>query len=218
MELSASPWSADMGNLEDEIKRVDPYVHRFHFDVADGTFVPTLLFFPDLINALRPLTKKEFDVHLIVEDPVKYIDMFAKAGVNKLIAYFECVNRNPNFLELVKAKNMKVGIALALKDTVEMVKPFLDRIDQLEIVGTDPGIKGVDISPEVYSKIEIAKEEVGRRSLDVTIEADGGIRKHTVPGLIEAGVDAIVPGSLIFKEDAAQISKWVQELAEEIRT
>ncbi len=213
MELSASPWSANMGSFETEILRVEPYVDRFHFDVADGTYVPTLLFFPDLVKALRPLTKKEFDVHLIVEDPIKYIDMFAEAGVNKLIAYMEHVQKNPDFLDLVKAKNMKVGIALPLNDTVDMVKPYLDKIDQLEIIGTDPGIKGVDINPEVYDKIRIAKAEIQRRKLNVLVEADGGIRKHTVPKLFEAGVDAIVPGSLIFKEDAGEIYKWIQELS-----
>ncbi len=213
MKLSASPWSADLGNLENEIKRVDPYVDRFHFDVADGTLVPTLLFFPDLVKTLRPATQKDFDVHLIVNDPVKYIDMFAEAGVKKLIAYLGPVQENPNFLQLVKERNMKVGLSLALEDPVEEVMPFLDEIDQVEMIGTDPGIKGVDIVPEVYDKIRLAKEAIKLRKLDVIIEADGGIRRHTVPKLIEAGADAVVPGSLIFKEDPAEIFGWIRDLS-----
>jgi len=211
MEISASLWSADMANFADEIRRVEPYVDRYHFDVGDGAFIPTLLFFPDLVKALRHLTKKDFDVHLMVQDPAQLIEDFASSGANKIILHVDHVLKEPGLFNAIKSSGMKAGIALTSDENFEMVIPYLDKVDSLQIMGTQLGIKGVDIANDIYDKINIAKQALDEKYSNITIEVDGGIRRHTVPLLKQAGADAVVAGSLLFKQDEKQIHNWIKQ-------
>lgn len=210
MEISASLWSADMANFADEIKRVDSYVDRYHFDIGDGAYIPTLLFFPDLIKALRHLTKKDFDVHLMVQDPAQLIEDFASSGANKIILHVDHVLKDPNLFDAIKSLGMKAGITLTNAEKFELVTPYIDQVDSLLIMGTQLGIKGVDIANDIYHKIKIAKQALDEKYSNITIEVDGGIRRHTVPLLKQAGADAIVAGSLLFKQDEKQIHHWIK--------
>jgi ribulose-phosphate 3-epimerase len=210
MEISASLWSADMANFADEIRRVEPYVERYHFDVGDGAFIPTLLFFPDLVKALRHLTKKDFDVHLMVQDPAQLIGDFASSGADKIILHVDHVRKEPSLFNAIKSSGMKAGIALTSTEEFEIAIPYLDKIDSLLIMGTQLGIKGVDISEDIYHKIKIAKQALDEKYSNITIEVDGGIRRHTVPLLKQAGADAVVAGSLLFKQDEKQIHNWIK--------
>lgn len=210
MDISASLWSADMANFADEIRRVDPYVDRYHFDVGDGAFIPTLLFFPDLVKALRHLTRKDFDVHLMVQDPAKLVEEFASAGANKIIVHVAHIQRDADLFAAIKSSGMKAGITLTSAEKFELVIPYLDIVDSLQIMGTQLGIKGVDISNDIYDKIRIAKAALDDKYSKITIEVDGGIRRHTVPLLKQAGADSIVAGSLLFKEDEKQIHNWIK--------
>ena len=103
MDISASLWSADMANFADEIRRVDPYVDRYHFDVGDGVFIPTLLFFPELVKALRYLTKKDFDVHLMVQNPAELIEDFACSGANKIMLHVDHILKDPNLFNAINS-------------------------------------------------------------------------------------------------------------------
>jgi ribulose-phosphate 3-epimerase len=210
MDISASLWSADMANFADEIRRVDPYVDRYHFDVGDGAFIPTLLFFPDLVKALRHLTRKDFDVHLMVQDPAQLVEDFASAGANKIIVHVEHIQRDADLFDAIKSSGIKAGITLTSAEKFELVIPYLDIVDSLQIMGTQLGIKGVDISNDIYDKIRIAKAALDDKYSKITIEVDGGIRRHTVPLLKQAGADSIVAGSLLFKEDEKQIHNWIK--------
>jgi ribulose-phosphate 3-epimerase len=210
MDISASLWSADMANFADEIRRVDPYVDRYHFDVGDGAFIPTLLFFPDLVKALRHLTKKDFDVHLMVQEPAELIEDFASSGANKITVHVDHILKDPDLFNAINSLGMKAGITLTSAEKFETVIPYLDKVDSLQIMGTQLGIKGVDISNDIYEKIKIAKQALNENFSNITIEVDGGIRRHTVPLLKQAGADSIVAGSLLFKENEKQIHDWIK--------
>jgi ribulose-phosphate 3-epimerase len=213
LKCSTSLWSADLTNLGAEIKRVEPLSERFHFDVADGHYVKNLLFFPDLVAQLRPLTTKPFEVHLMVSDPLAWIDPFIEAGADIILFCFDAT-RNPwELLRAIKARGRKAGFSLLISESVDLAEPYWGDLDVLCVVGTAMGIKGATMDAGVPGKIKRARDVITERGLSTEIEADGGIRRETVPLLKIAGADYIVPGSLMFKEDPAAMRQWLESLS-----
>jgi ribulose-phosphate 3-epimerase len=212
LKCSTSLWSADLANLAAEIRRVEPYSERFHLDVADGHYVPTLLFFPDLVKALRPHTRVPFEVHLMATDPAAWVEPFIETGADGFIFCFDSAKDLGALLKSVKARGKLAGVSLLLDEPVELLAPFWDDLDVVTIVGTAMGIKGASMDASVPDKIRRVKEEIRRRGLRAEVEADGGIRRETVPLLHAAGADWIVPGSLMFKEDPPAVRRWLASL------
>lgn len=212
LKCSTSLWSADLANLAAEIRRVEPYSERFHLDVADGHYVKNLLFFPDQVKALRPHTRLPFEIHLMVDDPLGWIDPFVDAGADGIIFCFDAAKHPGEILKAIRARGKRAGLSLLLGEPVEVLEPFWDALDIVTIVGTAMGIKGASMDASVPDKIRRAREAVRQRGLETEIEADGGIRRETVPLLHAAGVDYIVPGSLMFREDPAAMRAWLASL------
>jgi ribulose-phosphate 3-epimerase len=212
LKCSASLWSADLARLADEMKRVEPYCERYHFDVADGHYVRSLLFFPDLVRALRAHTSLPFEVHAMVTDPVAWIDAFAEAGANSIIFCFDAVEDPGVTINAIRSRGLQAGVSLLLPEPVELLDPYWTDLDLVTICGTDMGIKGASMDPSVPAKIAEAKSIVARRHLRTEVEADGGIRRETVPQLHAAGADFIVPGSLMFREDPKEMRAWLASL------
>ncbi len=212
LKCSTSLWSADLANLAAEIRRVESYSERFHLDVADGHYVPTLLFFPDLVKALRPHTRVPFEVHLMTTDPAEWVEPFIEAGADGFIFCFDSAKDPGALLKSIKSRGKLAGVSLLLNEPVELLAPFWDDLDVVTIVGTAMGIKGASMGASVPGKIRRAKEEIRRRGLRTEVEADGGIRRETVPLLHAAGADWIVPGSLMFKEDPPAMRRWLASL------
>ncbi len=212
LKCSTSLWSADLANLAAEIRRVESYSERFHLDVADGHYVPTLLFFPDLVKALRPHTRVPFEVHLMTTDPAEWVEPFIEAGADGFIFCFDSAKDPGALLKSIKSRGKLAGVSLLLNEPVELLAPFWDDLDVVTIVGTAMGIKGASMDASVPGKIRRAKEEIRRRGLRTEVEADGGIRRETVPLLHAAGADWIVPGSLMFKEDPPAMRRWLASL------
>lgn len=206
---STSLWSADLTNLAADARRVEPFSERFHLDVADGHYVHNLLFFPDLVLQLRRQLKLPFEVHLMTTRPLDWIDPFVEAGADGFIFCLDSLTDVAGALAAVKAKGKKTGISLLLNEEVSRIVPHLQDLDVLTIVGTAMGIKGASMDPIVPDKIRQAKQEIQRKNLKTEVQADGGIRRETVPLLKQAGVDSIVPGSLMFKEDPAEMRRWL---------
>jgi ribulose-phosphate 3-epimerase len=212
LRCSTSLWSADLANLAAEIRRVEPFSERFHLDMADGHYVPTLLFFPDLVKSLRPHTRVPFEVHLMTTDPAAWVEPFIEAGADGFIICFDSAKDPGALLKAIKARGKLAGVSLLLNEPVELLAPFWDDLDVVTIVGTAMGIKGASMDASVPGKIRRAKEEIRRRGLRTEVEADGGIRRETVPLLHAAGADWIVPGSLMFKEDPPAMRRWLASL------
>jgi ribulose-phosphate 3-epimerase len=211
----ASLWSADFTRLGEEIERVDAYVDLYHIDVSDAHFVPGLLFFPDLVAALRPLTKRPFHVHLMTDNPLSLIDQFADAGADMITVHCENGSHVPAALERIARRGLAAGLALGLDVPLEAVTPSLESINIVVLMGTPMGVKGKDLSPLAGRRIRDARALLAEYGAEKTvrIESDGGIRATTVPALREAGTQLIVMGSLAFKsEDIARTSGWVKSL------
>lgn len=209
-----SLWSADLGNLAAEVRRLEPFADSFHIDVCDAHFAPGLLFFPDLVRALRPLTSRPFHVHLMAERPVDLIPDFLDAGADVITVHAEAgAAEVDSAIEAIRRAGRSAGLALLLETPVAAAQPYCDRIDSLLLLGTKPGIKGQDLAPEATDRIAAAASVLTGRRAEVRLTADGGIRSGTVPMLRRAGADAIVPGSLVFgSQNLADTFAWLRTL------
>jgi len=212
LKCSTSLWSADLSNLAAEMKRVEPYSERFHLDVADGHYVKNMLFFPDLVRALRPHTRKPFEVHLMVTDPLVWIEPFAEAGANGIIFCLDSTRDPVAVLKSAKGAGLYAGISLLISEPLEVLEPLWMQMDIVTLVGTAMGIKGASMDASIPEKVRHARRLVNERKLKLDIEVDGGIRRETVPAIKAAGADFIVPGSLMFKEDPPQMRRWLESL------
>src|SRR5688572_4273899 len=212
LKCATSLWSADLANLGAEIRRVDPYSEVFHIDVADGHYVPNLLFFPDQVKAMRSHTKKPFEFHLMVTDPLSWVDPFIEAGADGIIFCFDSAKDPGEVLKRIRNAGKKAGVSLLITEDLKLLEPFWSLLDVLTIVGTAMGIKGASMDSSVPPKIREARHIIKTLNLDTVIEADGGIRRETVPLLKAAGADYIVPGSLMFKENPPEMRQWLTGL------
>jgi len=212
LKCATSLWSADLTNLAAEIQRVEPYSEVFHLDVADGHYVKTLLFFPDLVKTMRKYTRRPFEVHLMTTDPLNWIEPFAEAGADSFIFFLDSGGDPAEFIRAAKAAGKKVGISLKIDEPLAVLEPYWDQLDTLCIIGTAIGIKGAGLDNSVPGKIQAARSIITERGYRTEIEADGGIRRHTVPLLHATGADYIVPGSLMFGADPAAMRAWLAGL------
>src|SRR5262245_47381876 len=136
LKCSTSLWSANLANLAAEMKRVEPYSERFHLDVADGHYVKSLLFFPDLVKALRPHTKLPFEVHLMTTDPLDWLEPFAEAGADSFIFCFDSVKEPGQAIRAIKALKKQAGVSLRIEESLELLTPYWDSLDIVTIIGT----------------------------------------------------------------------------------
>lgn len=212
LKCSTSLWSADLANLAAEMKRVEPHTERFHIDVADGHYVPTLLFFPDQVKALRRHTTLPLEVHLMTADPLAWVDPFVNAGADLILFCLDSATDPVVVLRAIRERGKRAGVSLLISEGIDRVEPLWELLDVLTIVGTAMGIKGAEMDDGVPAKIRAARRTIAARKLPTEIEVDGGIRRHTVPLIHEAGADFIVPGSLMFGEDPAAMRQWLASL------
>ncbi len=212
LRLSASLWSADLSNLATEIRGVDPFVDSYHLDVADGHYVPSLLFFPDLVRALRPHTRKPFEVHLMTREPAAWIEPFVEAGADTLIFCHDSARDAAGIVRAIRHLGRSAGVSLALGESLSVLDELLPELHVVTLMGTEVGIKGVGMDPRQPERIRALRGLIRQRGLPVQIQADGGIRRETVPLLAAAGADSIVPGSLLFGGDPAELRRWLAML------
>ena len=209
LKCSTSLWSADLARLALEIQRVEPYSERFHIDVADGHYVPNLLFFPDLVRACRRCTAKPMEVHLMTTDPLAWIGPFVEAGADGFILCFDSLLDPAGAFAVVRRLGKMVGVSLSLSEPIGLLEPYWNLIDQVTILGTPMGIKGTTMDARIPDKIRAASAAIRDHGAQVGIQVDGGIRRQTVPLIQQAGADWIVPGSLMFGEDPAEMRRWL---------
>lgn len=212
LKCSTSLWSADLANLAAEIRRVEPYSERFHIDVADGHYVKNLLFFPDMVKALRKHTRVPFEVHLMNTEPLEWIDPFVEAGADGIIFCFDSTREPGKVIRKIKDRDKKAGVSLLVSESIDLLEPYWSDLDVVCIVGTLMGIKGATMDASIPDKIRKARTTIQQRGLRTEVEADGGIRRNTVPLLAAAGADYIVPGSLMFGEDPKEMRAWLASL------
>lgn len=213
--VETSLWSAEFTCFADEIRRVDDFTDLYHIDVSDGHFIPGLLFFADLVAALRPLTKKPFHVHLMTTNPLAHIDDFVAAGADLITVHAENGPLVPAALDAARKAGAATGLALGLDVNPESIVPYLGLVDLVLMMGTPMGIKGVEPSPYAFERVQKMKSLVCAAGMEeqVRVFADGGIREHTVPKLRLAGADGVIAGSLVFKSPNLESTfAWLHNL------
>ncbi len=213
IHCATSLWSADLTRLAEDMRRVEPFSDRWHLDVADGHYVHNLLFFPDQVRQLRPISRLPFEIHLMVTDPQSWIEPFAEAGGDVFILCHDSTPDPAALLQEIKRRGKQAGVSLLVDEPVSVLEPLWPWLDIVTIVSTAMGIKGATMDPRVPDKIREARQRVKALGHPCVIQADGGIRRETVPLMAAAGVDYIVPGSLMFKEDPATMRAWLRSLA-----
>ena len=211
-----SLWSSNLIALDQDVTRVGNLADIYHIDVADGGFAPSLLFFPDLVAALRKHTAIPFHVHLMMQDAVllAQIDQFAEAGADLISVHIE--NRNAaHAVARIRAHGLKVGVVLRVETPVEIVVPVLEDLDFLTLLGTRIGVKGQGLDPTAPPRLQEAGRLIAARSNPArcVLAADGGIREETVPQLVSAGAQTVVMGSLAYgAADLAARIQWLHGL------
>lgn len=215
--VSPSILAADFSQLTNEILRVQRAgANMLHLDVMDGHFVPNLSFGPDLIASIRRRTSLLFDVHLMIEDPQKYIQSFLKAGADSITIHVESCNDPAAVLSYLEDCHCRAGIAISPDTPIEKVFPYLDKVSMVLVMTVRPGFGGQKFMPESLDRIKAVRNEINRRGLKVDIEVDGGIGLDNIGLVTAAGANVIVAGSSIFKaKKAAQVVKSMREIAEE---
>ena len=199
LKIAPSILSADFGNLEDEIKKVEKAgADLIHIDVMDGHFVPNITIGPLIVKAARKATKLPLDVHLMIENPDKYIASFAKAGADIITVHVEASRNIREDIGKIRENQVKPGLVVNPDTPVEKLFPYLDQVEMVLIMSVHPGFAGQKFMPEILPKVEKLSLELGVRGLEVDIEVDGGITPETAPQVIKAGANILVAGSAIF--------------------
>ena len=211
--IAPSLLSADFSNLKKDIEMVnDSEADWFHLDIMDGHFVPNITIGPEIIKKLRPVTKKTFDVHLMIEPVDKYIQDFAEAGADIITFHPEATPNTEETIKLIKKFNKKVGISLKPKSDISLIEKFLDKIDLILIMSVEPGFAGQKFMPDVLPKLKKLKEIITDKNLKIDLEIDGGINFDNCKSAINAGANVLVSGSTIFKQNNGNLKKNISLL------
>lgn len=193
--------SADFLHLEKDVEMVNTYADIFHLDVMDGTFVPNISYGFPVVEAIAKKALKPMDAHLMIVNPQKYVERFAKAGVSMISFHYEAAKeKSAEIIELIQANAAKAGIAINPDCPVEAIFPYLDKVDFVLIMSVFAGFGGQKFIPESLERIRTVRQELDRMGRkDVPVEVDGGIGPANAAEVIKSGASILVAGSAVFK-------------------
>lgn len=198
--VSPSMLSADFGHLERDTKMIDRSAAEWvHIDVMDGVFVPNISFGFPVLKAITDATEKFMDVHLMIVEPEKYVERFAKAGADLVTFHLEATDNVARCIELIRQSGAKVGISIKPATPVEALDEWLPLVDLVLVMSVEPGFGGQSFIEGSTEKVASLRQRIDERGLDVIIEIDGGVSRKNAGELYAAGCDALVAGSAVFK-------------------
>ncbi|NLK93801.1 MAG: ribulose-phosphate 3-epimerase [Clostridiales bacterium] len=213
--ISPSILSADFSNLGEDVKRVsEAGAEWIHIDVMDGNFVPNISFGMPIIKAIRDKSDKLFDVHLMINEPGRFIDDFISAGADLITIHYESEKHIDRTIQYIKSKGIKVGLALNPGTSTSLIKDLIQELDMVLIMSVNPGFGGQKFIPYAINKIKEIKEFSRLYNKNLLIQVDGGIDANNIKEVVEAGANVIVAGSAVFKNN--NIEENIKNLKEAI--
>jgi ribulose-phosphate 3-epimerase len=194
MRIAPSILSANFAHLGEDIAKVDPYADLPHLDVMDGHYVPNITFGPPLVKCVRGISKLFLDVHLMISNPEKYVEAFAKAGADNLTFHIEATSDPVALVKQIRDLGTQCGVSLDPGTPAESLEPVIDLVDMVLVMTVQPGFGGQSFRADMLPKIE----QILKRRPEVILEVDGGISAETLPQVVAAGADTFVAGSAVF--------------------
>ena len=211
--IAPSVLSADFLNLGRDIEMLNQSKAEWiHLDIMDGLFVPNISFGLPVVQAIRKATSKTLDVHLMIEQPERYITAFADAGADILTLHYEASRHLHRAMQQIRDAGMKAGVVLNPHTPVELLQDLLPYLDLVLLMSVNPGFGGQKFIPQILDKTVRLKKMIEERGLEVLIEVDGGVNAETAAQLFDAGADALVAGSYVFGSEDPQ--KTIERLVE----
>lgn len=200
--LSPSILSANFWKLGEDIRAVEQAGAQYlHVDVMDGLFVPSISFGMPVLQCIRPNTEMFLDVHLMINEPERYVEEFAKCGADLVNFHIEATKDVKKTIELIRSTGKKVGITIKPGTPVQELVPYLEMVDLVLVMTVEPGFGGQKLIPECLDKVVELRKIVDEKGLSIDIEVDGGINLDNVETALQAGANVIVAGSAVFKND-----------------
>jgi len=211
--LAPSILSADFKILGEQLKTIEAAGAEYiHFDVMDGMFVPSISFGMPVLASIKGYTEQTLDVHLMVTEPIRYVEEFVKAGADIITVHLEACEDLQATVDKIHAAGAKVGISIKPKTPVEALVPYLDQADMFLIMSVEPGFGGQAFIPESLERIKELRGLLDEKNLQTDIEVDGGIYHKNVAEVLQAGANVMVSGSGVFKGDIKKNTEEVMEI------
>lgn len=209
--IAPSVLASDFGNLQRDVEMINnSEADWFHIDIMDGVFVPNISYGMPVLKAISKHAKKTIDVHLMIVDPDRYIKEFAALGADILTVHYEACTHLHRTLQAIKTEGMKAGVAINPHTSVELLEDVINDIDLVLIMSVNPGFGGQSFIENTYKKVKRLKEIIKENNASTMIEVDGGVTDKNAAKLAQAGADALVAGSFVFKSEDP--TKTIKEL------
>lgn len=215
IHISPSVLAADFSRLGEQVKKVeDAGAEYIHLDVMDGIFVPNISFGAPVIASLRPISNAVFDVHLMITDPIRYIDDFVAAGADIITVHYESCDDVLQVLRYIRSKGVRAAVSIKPKTPANVVFPLMNELDMILVMTVEPGFGGQKLIADTIPKIRELRKYAIDHGIEIDIEVDGGINAENLGILTSAGANVIVAGSAIFKaENPAQVIDQMKKTA-----